>query len=203
MPESTYLARRDGEWSRHVTHQSPPARIVFGVGTLDTLHDESERLGARRVLVLSTPGHAALGERAAALLGERSVGLLTTAAMHVPADTVAAAVAEASRRGADATVAIGGGSTIGLAKALALKLGLQIVAVPTTYSGSEATAIHGTTQGGVKSTGRDPRALPRTVIYAPTLTCSLPTALAAHSGLNAMAQAAEGLMPTTQVRWWS
>ncbi len=90
-------------------------------------------------------------------------------------------------------MAIGGGSTTGLGKAIALNSGLPIVAIPTTYAGSEVTAIYGLTEGGVKKTGRDPRVLPRTVIYDPELTLTLPYAMTVTSAFNAIAHAAEGL----------
>lgn len=169
------------------------ARVLFGAGTLAQLPAEVDRLGAKRVLVLSTPGHAGAAARLAALLGERAAGTFTQAAMHVPVAVAQAAVAEARRLEADATVAIGGGSTTGLAKAVALELGLPIVAVPTTYAGSEVTTMWGLTEGGAKRTGRTLQVLPKTVIYDPELTLSLPLALTVTSAFNAMAHAAEGL----------
>jgi maleylacetate reductase len=113
--------------------------------------------------------------------------------MHVPTATVSEACAAARDRGADGCVAVGGGSTIGLAKALALRHGLPIVAVPTTYAGSEMTPIWGLTENGVKRTGRDRAVLPRVVIYDPDLTLTLPVSLSVASGLNAVAHAMEGL----------
>jgi maleylacetate reductase len=111
----------------------------------------------------------------------------------MPVDLAGRAVQEAQRLQANGTLAIGGGSTIGLAKAVALQLGLPILAVPTTYAGSEVSPIWGLTEGGVKRTGRDPKVLPRTVIYDPELTLSLPLGLTVTSALNAIAHAAEGL----------
>ena len=174
-------------------YQSQPARVVFGAGTLQQLAAEAERLGLQRVLVLSTPGHAHRAQQAAALLGPRAAGCFAQATMHVPVDLAGRAVQEAQRLQSDGTLAIGGGSTIGLAKAVALELGLPILAVPTTYAGSEVSPIWGLTEGGVKRTGRDPKVLPRTVIYDPELTLSLPLGLTVTSALNAIAHAAEGL----------
>ncbi|WP_143684940.1 iron-containing alcohol dehydrogenase, partial [Variovorax sp. KK3] len=94
---------------------------------------------------------------------------------------------------ADCAVAIGGGSTTGLGKAIALDSGLPILAIPTTYAGSEMTPIYGLTEAGLKKTGKDPRVLPRTVIYDPELSRSLPVGLSVTSGINAIAHAAEGL----------
>ena len=113
--------------------------------------------------------------------------------MHVPIEVARAARAEAARLGADCAVAIGGGSTTGLGKAIALESSLPILAIPTTYAGSEMTPIWGITEGGMKKTGRDARVLPRTVIYDPMLTVGLPVALSATSGMNAIAHAVEGL----------
>jgi maleylacetate reductase len=175
------------------TYHANPSRVVFGAGALQQLAAEVERLGARRALVLSTPGQAAAAERIAALLGERSAGVFAGAVMHVPLESAMAARAEAERLGADCAVAVGGGSTTGLAKAIALTSALPIVAVPTTYAGSEMSPIWGLTEGGVKKTGRDARVLPRTVIYDPELTSSLPYALTVTSAINAIAHAAEGL----------
>lgn len=175
------------------TYQAHPSRVVFGAGTLQQLPAEVDRLGARRAVVLCTPEQAASGERVAALLGARAAGVFARAVMHVPIETARAAREEARRLGADCAVAIGGGSTTGLGKAIALESALPIVAVPTTYAGSEVTPIWGLTEAGVKKTGRDARVLPRTVIYDPELTLTLPLALTVTSALNAIAHAAEGL----------
>jgi alcohol dehydrogenase class IV len=175
------------------THDSQPGRVIFGAGRRDRLAAELGRLGVTRALVLSTPGQRGLADWAAAQLGERAAGIYAGAVLHVPAEVAAAARAEAARLGADSCVAIGGGSTIGLAKAIALELGLPIVAVPTTYAGSEMTPIWGLTEAGLKRTGRDPRVLPRSVIYDPELTLSLPPRVAAPSGINALAHCVEAL----------
>ena len=100
---------------------------------------------------------------------------------------------EARRLGADGAVAIGGGSTTGLGKAIALETGLPLIAVPTTYAGSEMTTMYGLTESGAKKTGRDPRVLPRCVIYDPELSLRLPFAISVVSAINAIAHAAEGL----------
>ena len=118
--------------------------------------------------MLSTPGKRALAEQAARQLGARCAGILARAVMHVPIEVALEGRAEARRLAADCYVAIGGGTTIGLAKAIALETGMPIVAIPTTYSGSEVTPVQGLTEGGVKRTVRDPKLLPRTVIYDPS-----------------------------------
>jgi maleylacetate reductase len=168
-------------------------RVVFGAGSLAQLPTEIERLGARRALVLSTAEQQASAEHVAAMLGARAVGVFAQAVMHVPIETAREAREAARRLEADCAVAVGGGSTTGLGKAIALDSGLPIVAVPTTYAGSEMTPIYGLTEGGVKKTGRDVRVLPKTVIYDPDLTMTLPLPLSITSGVNAIAHAAEGL----------
>jgi alcohol dehydrogenase class IV len=175
------------------TYQASPTRVVFGPGALSQVGAEVERLGARRALVLSTPEQATSAERVAGLLGGRSAGVFAKAVMHVPIETARAARVEAARLGADCAVAIGGGSTTGLGKAVALESALPILAIPTTYAGSEMTPIWGITEAGVKKTGRDVRVLPRTVIYDPELTATLPYGSTVTSALNAIAHAAEGL----------
>ena len=113
--------------------------------------------------------------------------------MHVPVATQSAAIQVVKDADIDGGVAIGGGSTTGLGKAIALKLDFPFIAIPTTYAGSEMTPIWGLTAEGVKQTGRNERIRPRTVIYDPTLTLSLPTQLSGTSGMNAIAHSVEGL----------
>jgi maleylacetate reductase len=163
------------------------------VGARGRLPQEADRVGIRRILVLSTPEQRDTAEAVAASLGDRVAGLFPRAVMHVPIEVAHDAREEAARLGADGFLAVGGGSTVGLAKAIALVSALPIVAVPTTYAGSEMTPIFGITEDGIKTTGRDPRVLPRTVIYDPELTLSLPASLSAASGLNAVAHAVEAL----------
>ncbi|MFY0479204.1 maleylacetate reductase [Achromobacter marplatensis] len=174
-------------------YQALPARVIFQTGALARLPDEVQRLGARRVLVLTTPGQRPLGEKAAQALGPLAAGICSEAVMHVPSEAAQAARAQAEQLSADCCVAIGGGSTIGLGKAIALTSSLPILAVPTTYAGSEMTPIYGMTENGLKTTGRDLRVLPKTVLYDPLLTRDLPAALSAASGMNAMAHAVEAL----------
>ena len=174
-------------------YQGLPSRVVFGAGSLASLPAEMDALKAQRALVLCTPEQRESGERVAALLGARSAGIFDRAVMHVPIETAREAREEARRQGADCAVAIGGGSTTGLGKAIALDSGLPILAIPTTYAGSEMTPIYGITEAGLKKTGKDLRVLPRTVIYDPELSMSLPVGLSVTSGINAIAHAAEGL----------
>lgn len=168
-------------------------RIVFGPGRLNLLGDEVARLGWAKVLVLCTPGRRALGERLAEMIGPGAAGVFSGARTHVPVGVAVAGTAEARRVGADGCVAVGGGSAIGLGKAIALETGLPTICVPTTYSGSEMTPVWGLTADGEKTTGRDPVVLPRTVIYDPELTVDLPRATSAASGINALAHSVEAL----------
>lgn len=170
-----------------------PSRVVFGAGSLGQLVREVESLGARRALVLCTPQQTAIAERVAQLLGPLSAGVFDGAQMHVPVENARRAREHALAVGADCAVAIGGGSTVGLGKAIALESSLPILAIPTTYAGSEMTPIYGITEAGLKKTGRDLRVLPRTVLYDPELSVGLPVGMSVVSGVNAMAHAAEGL----------
>lgn len=179
--------------SRRFTYQPLPARVLFGAGVLAELPGEIESMGLRRVLVLSSPSHGQLGRRVLELLGGRGVGLLAEARMHVPVEVARRARERAAELGADGCVAVGGGSAIGLGKAVALEHGLPVVAVPSTYAGSEMTPVWGLTEHGRKRTGRDPRVLPRAVLYDPDLTLTLPAQLSVTSGMNAIAHATEGL----------
>lgn len=174
-------------------YASQPSRVVFATGALRQLAQEVEVLGAKRALILCTPQQVQTAEAAAKLLGAASAGVFSGAQMHVPIESAREARRHAAEVGADCAVAIGGGSTIGLGKAIALESGLPIIAVPTTYAGSEMTPIYGITEGGIKKTGRDLRVLPKTVLYDPELSMHLPLPLSVVSGINAIAHAAEGL----------
>lgn len=174
-------------------YNSSASRVVFGAGSIRYLAREIDVLGAHRALVVSTPDQRASAEDVGSLIGERCAGIFDKAVMHVPIETAREARDVARRMEADCVIAVGGGSTTGLGKAIALESSLPILAIPTTYAGSEMTPIYGITEGGLKKTGRDARVLPKTIIYDPELTVGLPTQLSVTSGINAMAHAAEGL----------
>lgn len=174
-------------------YQPLPARVIFGTGTLARLGEEVERLGLKRVLVLATPAQQSEAKRLAASLGERAAGVFAGAVMHTPVAVTERAMAEVAALGADGIIAVGGGSTIGLGKAIALRSDLPQIVVPTTYAGSEMTPILGETRDGVKTTQRSPKILPETVVYDVELTLSLPPQLSATSGINAIAHAVEAL----------
>lgn len=176
------------------THDVPPQRVVFASGALNRVADEAARLKVERALVVATPGSGArLGKKVSDLLGARAAGLHAQAVMHVPKAVADAGLQAARQNSADGLIAVGGGSAIGLAKAIALETGLPILALPTTYSGSEGTPIFGMTDGERKITGRDVKVVPRTIIYDPDLTLGLPAAVSAASGMNAIAHCVEAL----------
>jgi len=170
-----------------------PARVVFGAGKLACVREEVERLAVTRALVLTTPSQVDHGRAVVERLGDRAAGLFTGAMMHTPVEVTMTALAALRRLGADGVVAIGGGSTIGLGKALAARTGLPQLAIPTTYAGSEVTPILGETEAGRKTTRRSLDFLPETVIYDVDLTLGLPVALSGTSGINAIAHAVEAL----------
>ena len=178
---------------RDFIYASHPQRVVFGAGSLRHLAREIEAIGANRALVLCTPEQREQAERIADMLGEKATAVFDRAVMHVPIETAREAREIARKLNADCAIAIGGGSTTGLGKAIALDSGLPVLAIPTTYAGSEMTPIYGLTEAGLKKTGKDLRVLPRTVIYDPELSRTLPVDLSVTSGINAIAHAAEGL----------
>jgi homogentisate 1,2-dioxygenase len=183
--------------ARTFSTRQGPTRVVFGCGVAETLAKELAALDAppKKVLVVSTPRRKRDAEAIGSRLGSIEPEILAIAREHVPEDTVNAAESAAARVGADGLVAFGGGSAIGLAKAVAVRSrsSMPVVAIPTTYSGSEMTPIYGVTADGRKRTGRDERARPALVIYDPALTYSLQRATTMTSLWNAMAHAVEAL----------
>ena len=169
-----------------------PSRVVFGHGTLASVPDEVARLGHSRALVLSTPQQEAQAQSLAAALGGRAAGIFAGAVMHTPVDVTETAIAAYRATGADCVVSLGGGSTTGLGKAIALRTGADQVVIPTTYAGSEMTDILGETAAGEKTTRRDPAIRPEVVVYDVDLTLTLPVGLTVTSALNAIAHAMEG-----------
>lgn len=172
--------------------ESLPTRVLFGAGEVGRLEPEVTLLG-NRALILTTPNRTELSTHLSNLLGNTSVGIHNQAVMHVPQDSIDTAIAKVTDTKANVLVAAGGGSTIGLAKGIALETKLPIIALPTTYSGSEMTSIWGISQDGQKTTGRDAVVKPKTVIYDPELTKALPDSISATSGMNAIAHSIEAL----------
>jgi len=176
--------------TRGFVHSPSPTRVVFGAGTVAAVAEEVRRVGGSRVLLLARPRHA---ERVAAALGELVVAQFDGARMHTPVEVTAQALDVLKSAAADCVVAVGGGSTTGLAKALAARTGVPQVILPTTYAGSEVTAVLGETENGRKTTRRSPDVLPETVIYDVDLTLGLPVPTTVTSGINALAHAVEAL----------
>lgn len=167
--------------------------VRFGAGIRHQATDEMAKQGLFRALVLSTPRQSKQAKELQMSLGEKAVGLYSKAVMHTPVAITEHAHAYLTSVRADCLIAVGGGSTIGLGKALALRSGLKQLVMPTTYAGSEATPILGQTKDGVKTTIKDNKILPDIVLYDPELIATLPLSMSVTSALNAIAHAVEGL----------
>lgn len=176
------------------TYKGLPSHVVFGPGTRKDAPAVLEEIGVKNPLLISTPPQAdqvrAFG---ADMLGGKHAGLFDNATMHTPVEVTETALAALAESKADGLVALGGGSTIGLAKALALRTDLPQLAIPSTYAGSEMTPIIGQTEGGVKTTQKTMKVLPEAVIYDPELTVTLPGFISGPSGMNAIAHSVEAL----------
>ena len=183
--------KREDRGMRFV-HDTLPQRVSFGSGeAAASLEREVAELGASRVMVIASKREM---DTAGTLTGNLRVLLrYDDVVMHVPVEVAARAREAAAKHNVDAIVSIGGGSTTGLAKAIALTTGLPVVAVPTTYAGSEATAVWGLTEGNRKTTGTDPRVLPKVIVYDATLTLTLPVPISVASGLNALAHCVDAM----------
>ncbi|WP_299417353.1 maleylacetate reductase [uncultured Sulfitobacter sp.] len=173
-------------------------RVCFGADIRKTIAQEARLLGASRALVLSTPHQCDAALEIAELLGPLASGVFCQAEMHTPVHVTNAAMAHVAETQADCVIAIGGGSTIGLGKAIAYRTDLPQIVIPTTYAGSEATPILGQTEDGVKTTLNDPSVLPEVILYDPELVKTLPVEMTVTSALNAMAHAAEALYATNR-----
>jgi len=173
-------------------HDTLPQRVCFGSGEAAAhLEHEIAALGASRVMVIAAKEESNIADGITG--GLRVVLRHDDVVMHVPVEVAARAREAAARHNVDALVSVGGGSTTGLAKAIALTTGLPVVAVPTTYAGSEATNVWGLTEGNRKTTGTDPRVLPKVVVYDATLTITLPVPMSVASGLNALAHCVDSM----------
>jgi maleylacetate reductase len=175
------------------TYDVLPGRILFGFGVRKQLSTELQRLGCARALFLSTAGQERHAKELAETIGKLAAGVFPGAVMHTPVPVSERAVAVVLSVNADCTVAIGGGSAIGLGKAIALRTGLPQIVLPTTYAGSEMTPIIGETERGHKTTKRTLQVLPEVVIYDPEPTLTLPVSVSITSGINAVAHAVEAL----------
>ncbi|SAK60105.1 iron-containing alcohol dehydrogenase [Caballeronia hypogeia] len=170
-----------------------PARVLFGAGRRADVAAEVARLGCSRPLIVTTPEQRAWSDEIAAAFDPASTGRFTDAAMHTPWHVTVRALDAVERARADCVIAIGGGSAIGLSKAIVLQTDLPQIVLPTTYAGSEVTPIIGETRDGEKRTQRTRKVLPQVVIYDVELTMTLPPAMSAASSFNAIAHAVEAL----------
>ncbi|GAA6058529.1 hypothetical protein JCM10212_006968 [Sporobolomyces blumeae] len=184
------------------TYTALPAKVIFGFDTSNQVADQVKALGCSRALVLTTPQQVEAGEKIKSYLGELAVGIYSNATMHTPMDVTLDALAKAKQLDVDCVVSIGGGSTIGLGKALALhspdERKIKQIVIPTTYAGSEATPIIGQTENDkdgkpLKTTQKTLKVLPEVIIYDVAYTLSLPLSMTVTSGLNAIAHAVEAL----------
>ena len=177
-------------------YNANPARVVIGSGSVNKLPDELSRLNKTKPLLLSTHNQKEQIKQLETLLKNASVepaGIFDRAQMHTPVHVTDEALEYANTSGADCVVSTGGGSTIGLGKAISVRTGLDHVCIPTTYAGSEMTPILGETANGKKTTWSDKKILPGTVIYDVDFTMTLPESLSATSGVNAIAHAGTDL----------
>lgn len=177
---------------RPFKHVVQGQRLLFGTGhSAQNLRDEIERIGACRVMLIAASSEKVIAQLVAA---DVEVALnYDDVAMHVPLGKAAKAREVAADAGVDLLVSVGGGSTTGLAKAIALTSGIPIIAVPTTYAGSEATNVWGLTEQNRKTTGSDDRVLPISVIYDAAHTVSLPVDMSVASGMNALAHCVDSM----------
>jgi alcohol dehydrogenase class IV len=175
------------------THTGNPSRVVFGAGSRKRIAEELDRLGIERAIVISTPDQSALAAEIARDIGSRAGIMYPGAAQHTPTEVTEAALLAVMSVRADGCLAVGGGSTTGLSKAIAYRTDLPQLVVPTTFAGSEMTPILGQTEAGRKTTLSSPKVLPETVIYDPELTVTMPPFIAGPSGMNAIAHAVEAL----------
>jgi maleylacetate reductase len=174
-------------------HEQAAVRVGFGNGTLHDLAGELDRLHSKRALVIVSASSREVAAPALDALGERLAHLVEGARPHVPLEDVESTREIVAPLDVDCLIAIGGGSAIGLAKAVALDRAVPVVAVPATYSGSEMTPLYGITSGRRKRTGRSESVRPRVVLYDPALTTGLPRAVTGSTGMNAVAHCVEAL----------
>jgi len=173
-------------------YEALPQRVIFGNGLRRKLQAELDRLGCKSAFVICTPEQLGMARELIDSLSSESL-IFSEAAMHTPVSLTNRALQALSNANADILIAIGGGSAIGLAKALALRTDIPQIAVPTTYAGSESTPIIGETENGEKRTQRTLKVLPEVVIIDPELTHSLPVSFSVTSAINAMAHAVEAM----------
>lgn len=178
-------------------YNATPPKVIFGRGALEQVREAVEQLGAKRALVLCTPGRKPMGERAAKIIGDLCIGILPEAVSQVPIELARSARVKAKEMGADCLVAIGGGASVGLGKGIAYELPLPIIDIPTTYSGSEVTGFCGMSIDGVKRMHISLNMLASVLIYDPELSLSLPVKVSAASAMNALAHCIDAVYVPT------
>jgi alcohol dehydrogenase class IV len=166
-------------------------RVLFGSGTVEQLPSMLQKINATVILILSTPEQASSAETVRRIIGDAAVSIFSQATMHTPTHITEKAVLVARQKSVNGIISIGGGSTVGLGKAISIRTGLPHLCIPTTYAGSEMTPILGETEHGQKVTRRDMRILPGAVLYDVELFKSLPVGLTVYSGINAIAHAGQ------------
>ena len=174
-----------------------PPRVVFGNGTFSRVGEEVKRFGAKKALVVCTPGRKKMAEKAAEYIGENCIGILPEAVSQVPIELAEMGREKTRQLGADCLVAVGGGASVGLAKGIAYEVKLPIIDIATTYSGSEVTGFCGMTINGVKRMHQSLNMLASTLIYDPELTLSLPVKVGAASAMNALAHCVDAVYVST------
>jgi len=168
-------------------------RIIFGHGSLEKLFDEITNLNCKSVALVCDESARNIAQDLATQLDYLVKLKVDHVVMHVPDEFTSPIIEQATSLGVDLVVAVGGGSATGLGKILALEVGIPLLAIPTTYAGSEMTPIWGRTKENIKLTGSDPKVKPIVAIYEPKLTYSLPLVISVNSAMNAIAHAVESL----------
>ena len=171
------------------TYLGYPCRVVFGPGKISSLRDEIDHFGTKRILFCCTPGREEPVVRLAEAIGDRSTKVCPIANPVVSEELVTEGRSQAKEFDADCLVTYGGGSALGLAKSIALEFDIPIIAIVTTYSGSETTEFQGMFEDGKRVLKRSHRMQPRTIIYDPELSVDLPIEVSVPSAINSMAQA--------------
>lgn len=178
-------------------YNATPSSIIFGAGTLSRVAEAVEAHGARRAVVVSTPGRQGLAQRVVSLLGDRCCGIIPEAVSQVPIELARRGRKLAAEMEADCIVSVGGGASVGLGKGIGLEYAKPIVAIPTTYSGSEMTGFCGITIDGVKRMHKSLDMLASTVIYDPELSVGLPLDVSMASAMNALAHCVDSVYVST------
>jgi len=178
--------------------------ILFAPGVLARLRQTVEKRGWQRCMLCTSHSMRVGGQLGPieSNLGEKLVAVFERVQPHVQDGQVATALAAAREKSIDLVIGLGGGSALGMAKAVGFDLQLPIVAIPTTYAGSEMTPVYGITHTDEdpprKVTVSDPKVVPSLVFYDPQLTLDLPSALTASTGINALAHCIEALYSKTR-----